>query len=179
MKIEFTGRQTEVPAEIRRLAERKLGKLAKVLPGITRAHVILAVDKHRQIAEVSIHSRRLQLTAEEETSDLGLSLSTVIDKLTRQAQRQLGRWRERKRRGPGRGTGLRSGPPGSVYGGEPGPRVIRSRRFPVKPMTLDEAALEVGSRDEGFLVFRDAATERVSVLYKRKDGNLGLIEPEA
>jgi putative sigma-54 modulation protein len=60
-----------------------------------------------------------------------------------------------------------------------GPRVIRSRRFMVKPMTVDEAILQVGASEEGFLVFRDAATERVNVLYKRRDGNLGLIEPEA
>jgi putative sigma-54 modulation protein len=61
----------------------------------------------------------------------------------------------------------------------PGPRVIRNRRFAVKPMTIEEAALEVGASADGVLVFRDASTERVNVLYKRKDGNLGLIEPEA
>ena len=57
--------------------------------------------------------------------------------------------------------------------------MIRSRRSAVKPMTLDEAALEMDGRGEGVLVFRDAATERVNVLYRRKDGHLGLIEPEA
>jgi putative sigma-54 modulation protein len=175
MRIEFTGRQTEVPPEIRRLAERKLQKLARVLPGITRAHVTLTRDKHLQIAEVSVHSKHLDLTAKEASSDLGASLSTVIDKLTRRAQRQVDKWRTRKRGGAVR-TRLR---PAEEQSGEPGPRVIRSRRFPVKPMTLDEAALEVGNSREGFLVFRDAATERVNVLYKRKDGNLGLIEPEA
>ncbi|HXB53622.1 MAG TPA: ribosome-associated translation inhibitor RaiA [Vicinamibacteria bacterium] len=176
MRIEFTGRHAEVPPEIKRLAERKLAKLARVLPsGIIRAHVIVTTDKHRQIAEVSVHSKHLDLTAEEASSDLGASLSTVIDKLTRRAQHQVGKWRTRKRAGPDR-TRLR---PPEEQPAELGPRVIRSRRFPLKPMTLDEAALEVGHSPEGFLVFRDAATERVSVLYKRKDGNLGLIEPEA
>ena len=61
----------------------------------------------------------------------------------------------------------------------PGPRVIRSRRFLVKPMTVEEAVQEVEGSDEGFLVFRDSATERMNVLFRRKDGNLGLIEPEA
>ncbi len=176
MRIEFTGRQTEVPPEIRRLAERKLQKLARVLPGITRAHVTVTTDKHRQIAEVSVRSKHLDLTAEEASSDLGASLSTVIDKLTRRAQRQVGKWRTRKRGGAER---ARLRPRAEEHPAELAPRVIRSRGFPVKPMTLDEAALEVGSSPEGFLVFRDAATERVSVLYKRKDGNLGLIEPEA
>lgn len=179
MTIEYTGRQTEVSPGVRDFAEKKLRKLHKVLPGITHVHVILTADKHRQIAEVSVHSRNLDLTATEETSDLLTSLGTVMDKLTRQAQRHVGKLRERKRRGPARGTALWSGvmKAGRVEG--EGPRVIRSRRFVVKPITVDEAVLEVGANDDGFLVFRDAATERVNVLYRRKDGNLGLIEPEA
>ena len=180
MVIEYTGRQTEVPPEIRAFAERKLRKLAKVLRGITHVHVTLTSDKHRQIAEVGAHSPRLDLTAAEESGDMATSLGTVIDKLTRQAQRHMGRLRERKRRGPSRATAVWSGILAAAPApGELSPRVIRSRRFHVKPMTVDEAVLEVGSSDDGFLVFRDAATERVSVLYKRKDGNLGLIEPEA
>lgn len=180
MAIEFTGRQTEVSPEIRAFAEKKLKKLTKVLPGITNVHVILASDKHREIAEVSVHSRNLDLTAAEETSDIRMSLGTVIDKLTRQAQRHMGKLRERKRRAPSRATALWSGVMSpTAVAAEGIPRVIRSRRFVVKPMTVDEAVLEVGASDDGFLVFRDAATERVNVLYKRKDGNLGLIEPEA
>ena len=175
MRIEFTGRQTPVPPEIRKLAERKLEKLARVLPRITRVHVILHVDKHRQIAEVSVHSKHLELTAQEASTDLGASLSAVIDKLTRQAQRQVGKRRTRKHGGAER---ERLGRGGEERTAEVGPRVIRSRGFPVKPMTLDEAALQAVSRAEGFLLFRDAATERLTLLYLRKDGNLGLIEPE-
>ncbi|OFV85692.1 MAG: hypothetical protein A2V74_09985, partial [Acidobacteria bacterium RBG_16_70_10] len=81
MKIEFTGRQTLVPVEVRRLAERKLQKVARVLPGITSAHVILTADKHRQIAEVSLHSRQIDLTAVEQSPNPRLSLGRAIDKL--------------------------------------------------------------------------------------------------
>lgn len=176
MKIEFTGRQTEVSTEVRTLAERKLAKLARLLPGITRVHVTVTADKHRQIAEGSVRSRRVELTAESRSNDLGLSVSDVMDKLLRQAQRYVGKRRELKR-GPSPRTLPAAGE--GRGGGDGAPRVVRSRRFPVKPMTLDEAALEVERREEGFLVFRDAATERVNVLYRRKDGNLGLIEPEA
>jgi putative sigma-54 modulation protein len=182
MTVEFTGRQTEVSPKIRSLVEKKLKKLEKVLR-LTRVHVILTEDKHRQIAEVSVHSPHLDLTATEETSDLTTSVSTVLDKLTRQAQRHMGKMRERKRRSTGRVEALWSGivastPPAEGDGGATTPRVIRSRRFVAKPMTVDEAILEVGESDDGLLVFRDARTERVSVLYRRKDGNLGLIEPE-
>lgn len=180
MKIEFTGRRTEVPAELRRLAERKLQKLGRVLPGITRAHVVLIVDRHRQTAEISVHSRHMDLVARDTSDDLGASVGAVVDKLTRQAQRQVGRRRERGRPGPGpaRAATALDAPP-AARGSEPrGVRVIRSRRSASKPMTVDEAAAEMLVRDEGFLVFRDARTERVHVLYRRKDGNLGLIEPE-
>src|SRR5262245_52284897 len=177
MTIEYTGRHTEVPQRLKALAERKLRKLERLLPGITHVHVILSVDKHRKLAEVSVHSPHLDLTAAEQSGELAVSLSTVLDKLERQAQRQLGKWRERKRRvppAPGASPPERpaAGPDGA------GPRVIRSRRFVVKPMTVDEAALEMGASREGLVVFRDAETERVSVLYRRSDGNLGLIEPE-
>ena len=96
MKIEFTGRQTEISREVRRLAERKLEKVAKVLPRLTRAHVIVTADKHRQIAEVSVHSRNLDLTAVEESTNPRLSVSNAMDKFLRQAQRQQQKRRERK-----------------------------------------------------------------------------------
>jgi putative sigma-54 modulation protein len=177
MRIEFTGRQTEVSPELRSMAERKLRKLEKVLHGISDVHVVLEADKHRQKAEVSVLSRRLTLTAADESTDAGASLATVIEKLTRQAQRHMGKRIERKRRAPSRATALWSG---VLAPAEPrrGPRVIRTRRFVVKPMTVDEAVLEVGGNDDGVVVFRNATTARVNVLYKRRDGNLGLIEPE-
>jgi putative sigma-54 modulation protein len=176
MKIEFTGRQTGIPDELRRVAERKLQKVGKLLPSVTRAHVTLAVDKHRQVAEVSVHSRQMDLSAVEVSANPRLSLTGAIDKLLRQAQRQSARRRERK----GGDTPRRVTPqPADRDPAHASPRVVRSRRAAVKPMTVDEAALEMESRADGVLVFRDAATERVNVLFRRKDGNLGLIEPGA
>jgi hypothetical protein len=120
----------------------------------------------------------VDLSAAEESGDLAVSLANVLDKLARQAQRHVGRLRERKRR-PAGAAPVR--PRGSDDAGreDGAPRVFRSRRFLAKPMTVEEAALEMGQSREGVVVFRDAVTERVSVLYRRSDGNLGLIEPEA
>jgi putative sigma-54 modulation protein len=178
MQVEYTGRHTEVTPALRSLAEKKLAKLAKVLPGITNVHVILAVDKHRETAEITVHSAHLDLTAAEESDDLGTSLATVMDKLTRQAQKRVGRLRERKRRS--RTAAVWTGVLAPAAGGDGavGTRVVRSRRFVAKPMTVDEAVVEVEATDDGLLVFRDADTERLNVLYRRKDGHLGLIEPE-
>jgi putative sigma-54 modulation protein len=175
MKIEFTGRQTEVAPELRRLAERKLQKLVRLLPAASSAHVILTADKHRQVAEVSVRSRGLDLTAVETSANPRLSLSRAVEKVVRQAQRQRAKRRERK----GAASPRLVAPPVERAAGDGAPRVIRTRRAAVKPMTLDEAALELDARGDGVLVFRDAATERVSVLFRRKDGHLGLVEPEA
>ncbi len=177
MKIDFTGRQTEISAELRRLAERKLAKVGKLLPSVTRAHVILTADKHRQVAEVSVHSRQLDLAAVEVTANPQLSVSNAIEKLLRQVEKQRTRRKARKGSASPRLAAATAEP--RAEAGDGGPRVIRSRRTAVKPMTLDEAALEMDGRAEGVLVYRDAATERVAVLFRRKDGNLGLIEPEA
>jgi putative sigma-54 modulation protein len=180
MQVEYTGRHTEVTSALRSLAEKKLAKLAKVLPGITNVHVIFAVDKHREIAEITVHSSHLDLMAADESGDLGTSLATVMEKLTRQAQKRVGKLRERKRRS--RTSAVWSGVlaptvPGDGSGAARA-RVVRSSPFVAKPMTVDEAVAEVESTDDGLLVFRDADTERLNVLYRRKDGSLGLIEPE-
>jgi putative sigma-54 modulation protein len=176
MVVEFTGRQVEIAPAVRALAERKIDKLARVLPGITHVRVVLAADKHRQRAEVSVHSPHLDLVANEVAADAAVAVSTVIDKLTRQAQRHKEKVRGGKRRASVRGTRVRPAAPAPAEGGA---RVIRSRRFVAKPMTLEEAALVVGTNGDGVLVFRNAATRRIGVLFRRRDGNLGLIEPEA
>lgn len=179
MQIEITGRHIEVTAALRKAAEKKLEKLAKVLHGITRVHVIFATDRHRQIAEVTVHSPHLDLAATEESGDLATSLSTVVDKLTRQAQKHVGKLRQRKRRGSARQEAVWTGTvSAAVPGNGEAKRIVQSRRFVAKPMTMDEAVMQVDATDDGLLVFRDAATEKLSVLYRRKDGNLGLIEPE-
>ena len=171
----------DVTDTIRRLGDRKLRKLDKHLRGITDVRVILTADKRRVSAEVNVHSPHLDLAATEASTDAAVALSTVMDKLIRQAERRVGKMRVRKGGGRSRPVSVRTSPAPALTSPReaPGPRVIRSRRFAVKPMTIEEAALEVGSSADGVLVFRDAATERVSVLFKRKDGNLGLIEPEA
>jgi putative sigma-54 modulation protein len=179
MKIDFTGRQTEISAELRKLAERKLAKVAKLLPSVTRAHVILTADKHRQVAEVSVHSRQLDLAAVEVSNSPQLSVSNAIEKLLRQVDKQRTRRRARKGAASPRLTSAAAPADRRRESAEAAaPRVIRSRRSAVKPMTLDEAALQLDTSRNDFVVFRDAENDRVSVLYKRRDEDYGLIAPE-
>jgi putative sigma-54 modulation protein len=171
MRIEYTGRQLEVPSTLRGLAERKLRKLQRILPGFTHAHVTLHADGHRQLAEVTVHSAHLDLAAAEVRADLGASLKAAIDKVVQQAQRKSERRRDRRRR-----TSV--GTAGSAPTAEREVRVIKSGRPAAKPMTLDEAVLELDGRRDGPLVFRDAERGSFCVLFRRRDGHLGLIEPE-
>jgi putative sigma-54 modulation protein len=174
MRIEFTGRQTEIPERLRALAERKLHKLARRLRGMTHARVMLGADKHRQVAEVTLHSRNLDLAATEVGTELRTALLAAIEKLERQALRRAERRRELKRR-PAAPVAAVAPPPG---GDGRDVRVIRGRRSAVKPMTVEEAVLQMEGREDRPLVFRDADSEGVKVLYRRRDGNIGLIEPE-
>ena len=177
MKIEFTGRKTEVPEALRKLGERKLSKLLRVLPGITRAHVILSTDRRRQVAEVNVRSPRLDLAAQEASADFGASIAAAFDKLARQAQRRVGKRLDQKRRG--RPPGAAPGPETKGNLAEAPRRAIRVSRVKVPSMTTDEAAVVLARPGEAFVLFRDALTSRLRVLHRRKDGLLGLLEPEA
>lgn len=181
MVVEFTGRKVEIAPAVRALAERKINKLAKVLPGTTHVRVILSAEKRGQRAEVTVFSPLADLVANAQASDAATALGAVFEKLTEQVKRVKTRRREAPRRKIARGVAP-AGPATRAPAEVPGdgrPRVIRSRRFVARPMTLQEAALLVGNNGDGVLVYRDAETKRISVIFRRRDGNLGLIEPEA
>lgn len=180
MQITITARGLELTPALRRYTERKLQKLKKYLNHITKAHVILSIEKHRQIAEVTLSVRDLTIRGEECSSDLYSSIDVVMGKL----ERQILRYKERLVAHPGRGGEkvLPASPapavkPASLADEEP--KVVRVKRFAVKPLSLDEAVMQMNLLGHSFFVFRNATTEEVNVLYRRRDGNYGLIEPEA
>ncbi len=176
MKLEFTGRQTDISEKARKLAERKLAKIAKILTGATRAHIVVSAEGHRRIVEITVYSRRLALTALEESNDIELSLAAAIEKLERQVEKHRGRLESRRKSIVARGQAPRRRP---SLPEEPAPRRTIRRRTVVAPgMTLDQAFETVEEGGESMVVFRDSETDRLSVLYRRKDGKVGLIEPE-
>jgi len=180
LEIEYTGRHTEVPAALKSLAERKLKKLERLLGGSTHAHIVLAGTGRVRSAEVTLQSRRLTLAAKEQNAEPATALAAALEKLARQVQKHLGKRRQRKG-----GTPLvlavpeTTARPGRAARAADGPRIIRSRRGLPKSMLVEDAARLVQGNEEGFLVFRDVETARLSVLFRRTDGNLGLFEPEA
>ncbi len=178
MEIEYTGRHTEVPAPLKSLAERKLRKLERLLGGSTHAHIVLAGRGRARSAEVTLQSRRLTLAAKEQNAEPAAALAAALEKLARQVQKHLGKRRQRKG-GPPLVLAAPAVPAPRAPRAADGPRIIRSRRGLAKAMLVEDAARVVQASEEGFLVFRDVETARLSVLFRRTDGNLGLFEPEA
>ncbi|MFB3816783.1 MAG: ribosome hibernation-promoting factor, HPF/YfiA family [Candidatus Methylomirabilales bacterium] len=173
MRLSVKGRNLEITEPLKRYAEEKVQRLTKYLDQIVTGHVVLAVEKHRQIAEVTLRVRDLTIRAEESTDDLYSAIDLVTEKL----ERQILRYKERI---VGHGA-PRSGPEarGATAPEAAEPRVVKTKRFAVKPAAVDEAVLQMNLLGHSFYVFRNAKTDEVNVVYRRKDGHYGLIEPEA
>jgi ribosome hibernation promoting factor len=177
MKIEFTARNFNISPAIKKHVTDHFKKIVTVLNGATRAHVILSIEKHhRHVAEIVVNWNEHALTSKADTNDMYSSALQAIDKLRRQAVKVKGKIIDRKHHAPS-ASALAPSPIPPVQPAALDPRIIRSRRYYIKPMTPEEAILQVEEAAEQFVVFRDSETERVGVIYKRKDGNYGLIEP--
>jgi putative sigma-54 modulation protein len=176
MKVEYTGRQIEVTPAILKFTEERLRKIRKILGEKIQVHVILTVVKHRHTAEVNLKSRTFSINGVEETHDMYTSINAVLVKIERQALKHKGKKMDRKRKSTTTGQ-LAAARSETLPGNSEARQVIRSRSFAAKPMTVEEAVEEVDTSNSEFIVFRNAESERVSVVYRRRDGNFGLIEP--
>jgi putative sigma-54 modulation protein len=180
MRLELTGRHVDITPELRKQVEKKLAKLDRLLTGgILSVQAVLTLEKYRRKTEVTVHARGEHfLHGLGDTNSWETSITDAIEKIAQQLQKVKGKWQERKRRAtparvlPAPEAAPPAAPPKKAR------RVRRVPRYPVKPMTVEEAALSVDSGDDTFLVFRNASTDSINVVYRRKDGQLGLIEPE-
>lgn len=182
MNIDYVGRNVEIDDRLRSFTGRKLEKVTKFLQDPVEIRVTLETEKHRNIADLHISHKHGVLQATEETADLYESVNQAVDKVEKQARRSKNRAIDRRRRADRETTNGQRWPlevlareslaAGSV------PRIIKTTHLPIKPMSIEEAALWLEQGKNEFVVFRDARNERVSVLYKRKDNNYGLIAPE-
>jgi putative sigma-54 modulation protein len=179
MSIDITGRHIEVTEPIRKFATDRLERLRGISDEILEAHFILTVEKHqRHIAEVNIKTRHDFYHGEEVSTDMYTSIAAVLDKVEKQILKHKDRNVARKRRASN-GVTTSSVLEVEEALGQQLPRIIRTHEIAAKPMSVDDAAVEIGDSNHEFLVFRNAQTERLNVVYKRKDGNIGWIEPEA
>lgn len=182
MNIEYVGRNYSVDDSVREFIESKLSKVTKFVREPVEVRVTLEIEKHRNIADLHVAHKRGVFQATEETGDMYESLNMALEKLEKQARRSKNKKIDRRRRA-GRQSinGLRwplevLGAESLSSGGER--RIIKTTHLSIKPMSIEEAALQLETGKNEFFVFRDAGTDRVNVLYKRRDDNYGLIAPE-
>ena len=177
MKFEYTGRHIEVTPALRSHVENQFDKLKHLFDGqATNAHVIIEVEKGRHRAEIILKWREHVLTAASTVSDMYQALSQTIDKLEKQALKLKNKVIDKHQRA--KKTSVLVSPSDEVKPAPPAPRIIQTRRYAVKPLTAEEAVLELNNQENQFLVFRNADNnEKVSIIYRRKDGNYGLIQP--
>jgi len=188
MNFIISGKNFEITEALRNRVEKKLGKLDKFFDPDTDVYVRMSVEKNRHIVEVTIPFNGVVLRAEESSNDMYSSIDSVIDVLEGQIRRNKTRLKKKMYDGSIKTGSVKGGAIRAEYleqlenlGDDEEERefkVVKTKKFPIKPMTVDEAILQMNLLGHEFFVFSNAETEEVNVVYKRRDGNYGLIEPE-
>jgi putative sigma-54 modulation protein len=184
MQIFVRGKNLHVTDPLREYAEAKIGHLDHYIEhGILDAHVTLRTERNDQIVDVVLNLRHYLIKAEERSATMYASIDLVRDRLEQQIRKYKTRRRERHHRQNGKTLSENEGVlPDDIeverYDdvGE-APRIVRTKQFPVKPMDTEEAIHQMELLDHDFFVFVNAETEQVNVLYKRRSGDLGRMEP--
>ena len=186
MRLDITGRHVDITPTLRQLIERRLARVERLLnDSAISATAVLTLEKYRHRTEIILHVRGDKLMRGlGEGNAWNLSVRQAVEKVEQQAKKVKGKWGERKR------TDTRRRVPRTVRAAaairlpradrlEPEfPRVIRATRYAIRAMSVDDAALRIEQSAETFLVFRNPESSAVSIVYRRKDGQLGLIEPD-
>ncbi len=170
MNIIITGRQLELTDNLKEYTEGKINKFNKYLNNITEAVITLSVEKYRHKAEIILKSNGLMIQAESVTGEMYSSIDEVSEKLERQVKKHKDKW-----------TTYRKGEekmPAVAAFDESSPAIIKKEALDVKPMSPEEAAMQMDLLDKNFFIFINASSGNMNVLYRRRDGNLGLIEPK-
>lgn len=172
MNVKVLGKDIKITKALKEVIEKKLNKLDKYFKPEVEAHVTLSVIKNTHSIEITIPFNGVFLRAEEKGDDMYVASDLILDKLERQIRKQKTRMERRLQ-----GTSLRYDmiPVEKV---EDEPKIVKTKKFAIKPMSAEEAVLQMDLIGHNFFVFLNADTEEVDVVYKRKDGNYGLIEPE-
>jgi putative sigma-54 modulation protein len=179
MRLQVKGKNVDVSDSIRRYAEDKLKKLDRQLHELTQVELELRVEKNpsiaaNQVAEATIWTKGPTLHASEASEDMKASIDLLTEKLLKQVEH----YRAKRRGRQVRDNGIPPGGPMSIPDEETGPQIVKTKQFSVKPMSAEEAALQLELVGHDFFVFRSDESGEVNVIYRRRDGGYGLIEPQ-
>ena len=178
MELQITGKNIDISSAVRRYIERKLGKLSRFLPNITESKVEIFEEKtkspqQRFVVQVTIDSGGTLLRGEERAEDLFAAIDKVATIMGRQIEHYKGKLYEKRR-----GSSLARSESSEEIETPPQRKVVKVKRFAVKPMSVAEATELMELLGHDFFLFFNDDTEKLNLLYRRKDGNYGLIEPE-
>lgn len=176
MKLSFTGKNMEVTEALKDITQKKLGRLDKYFQKDVEGNVIFSVERNWKVLEITINLPGTILRAEESSDDMYTSIDRAVDVLERQIRKY--KTKLQKRYQAGETIRFENVMPLKDEIEEDKPKIVRTKKFGMKPMSAEEAVLQMELLRHSFFVFMNSDTEEVSVVYKRKDGNYGLIEPE-
>jgi putative sigma-54 modulation protein len=187
MRLQVKGKNVEVSEAMRAYAEEKLRRLDRHLADPTRVELELAVEKNpsiaaNHVAEATVWTKGPVLRAKEASTDMRASIDLLVDKL----ERQVSRYRQKRRRRGHRHDAHRNGDGhGRAEAGtytktneEGGPVIVKTKQFAMNPMSAEEAVLQLELVGHDFFVFRNEESDQINVVYRRRDGGYGLIEPQ-
>ncbi len=176
MHINTTFKNMETSQALKDYVSKRLSKMEKYLDRPTEANVVLSVEKIRHKTEVTLNADGMLINAVEITEDMYSSIDMVMDKVERQIKKHKEKLQDKK-------SHQRNVQPTAAeleaIADSNAPQIIKEEDYFVKPMSVEEAALQMDVTDYSFLIFQNTDSNRVNILYKRDDGHLGLVEPEA
>jgi putative sigma-54 modulation protein len=176
MQVSVTFRNTEAEDWFKDYANERLAKLRKYIDKPLEAHVIITVEKFRNIAEVNLLAKGININGKEEAKDMQLAFDIVMDKIERQLVRHKEKVRNHKENSAKEAMNLSGLSVSREETEQPNPSVVEMRRVILQPMSVDDAIMELEGNRDRFVLYRDSLTEKVMVLYRRDDGNYALIE---
>lgn len=177
MQTSVTFKNLDSSDTLRSYVQEKLDRFDRLLDNPAEANVVLSVEKFRHMAEINISGDRLTINGKEETIDMYSAIDMVLDKLEKQIKKSKQKIRERRGGTKARNRDILAQETNLPE--EESERQIKIKNIEYKPMHVEEAALQMDLLDDNFLVFTNARSDQVNVLYRRKDGHYGLIQPSS
>ncbi len=175
MQTSVTFKNLDSSEHLKNYVSDKLDRFDRLLDNPAGANVVLRVEKFRHIAEINISGDRMTINGKEETEDMYSAIDMVLDKLEKQIKK--GKEKTRERRSKAKAKAQTGSGEAVAEIEDDQPQQVKIKSIDYKPMDIDEAVLQMGLTSDNFLVFTNARTDQINVLYRRHDGDLGLIQP--
>ncbi|MFY9398543.1 MAG: ribosome-associated translation inhibitor RaiA [Desulfomonilia bacterium] len=173
MQIDITFKNMDSSDALRDYATKRLSKLDKYMDRPTEVHLVLSVEKRRHQADVTVSADGAMINAVETTEDMYAAIDMVMDKLERQIKKHKDKLQGKK----GQPRTAQAVPAPAAEEEAPRPRVVYERDYFVKPMSVDEAVLQIGVTGRDFIIFRNIDSQQINLVYRRQDGDIGIVEP--